>query len=159
MKMKLNAQKIKAWRDDRNWSQEDLAELSGVSVRTVQRIENGNATSRDSAASIAAAFNVDLNTLTLNINGEVEKATVHQAQKSILGLKLSVWIHLAAFIFVVFVWVVIDLVGSLHFGRPMSYWFAVPALWWFVGLLGHAMALFIVIFANKTDQQIKALEK
>ena len=158
MKITLNADKIKSWRGDRTWSQEDLAEVSGLSIRTIQRIENGDPTSRDSAASIAAAFNVDMAALTLDIDGEVEKAVKQQQLKGVLGLKLSVWIHTAAFLFVLLVWVVIDIVSSVHFGGPMSYWFIIPALWWFVGLMGHVLALCIVVFVTKTDSAIKALD-
>ena len=32
---------IKAFRDVRKWSQEQLAEVAGLSSRTVQRVENG----------------------------------------------------------------------------------------------------------------------
>lgn len=135
-----------------------MAECSGVSVRTIQRIENGNPTSRDSAASIAAAFNVDLNTLLVDIDGEVEKAVEQQSKKSILGLKLSVWIHAVSYLFVVFVWAVVDVTGSIHYDRPMSYWFIVPAVWWFVGLFGHMLALFIVIYATHFQREIGALD-
>ncbi len=37
-----NTNKFKSLRLARAWSQEQLAELSGLSVRTVQRIENGD---------------------------------------------------------------------------------------------------------------------
>ena len=158
MKITLNADKIKGWRGDRTWSQEDLSEVSGLSIRTIQRIENGNPTSRDSAASIAAAFNVDMAALTLDIDGEVEKAVQQHQAKGVLGLKLSVWIHTAAFLFVVLVWAVIDIAGSVGSGQPMSYWFIIPALWWFVGLMGHVLTLLIVVFAAKTDKAVKALD-
>lgn len=37
-----NTNKFKSLRLARAWSQEQLAELTGLSVRTVQRIENGD---------------------------------------------------------------------------------------------------------------------
>jgi len=37
---------MKELRKDRNWSQEQLAELSGLSLRTIQRIESGNRVGR-----------------------------------------------------------------------------------------------------------------
>ena len=33
---------VKRLREKRNWSQEQLATLSGLSTRTIQRIESGN---------------------------------------------------------------------------------------------------------------------
>ncbi|PLL91167.1 DNA-binding protein, partial [Klebsiella michiganensis] len=37
-----NSNQVKQLRLQRAWSQEQLAELAGVSVRTIQRIENGD---------------------------------------------------------------------------------------------------------------------
>jgi transcriptional regulator with XRE-family HTH domain len=36
-----NLRDIKKIRLERHWSQEQLAEMSGLSIRTIQRIENG----------------------------------------------------------------------------------------------------------------------
>ena len=41
------------------WTQETLAELSGLTVRTVQRVEQGKATSLDTRRAIARAFEID----------------------------------------------------------------------------------------------------
>lgn len=45
------------------WSQQQLAEASGLSVRTVQRIEAGYPASTESLKSLAAVFEVDFSTL------------------------------------------------------------------------------------------------
>ncbi len=47
---------IRTLREDRGWSQEQLAETSGVSVRTVQRIESGGRASLESLKCFAAVF-------------------------------------------------------------------------------------------------------
>ena len=44
MQMQVNSEKIRRWREERCWSQEHLAEVSGISLRTVQRLENGGST-------------------------------------------------------------------------------------------------------------------
>jgi transcriptional regulator with XRE-family HTH domain len=44
----------------RGWSQLELAERSGLSVRTIQRIENGTAPGLESRRSLAAVFDVDV---------------------------------------------------------------------------------------------------
>lgn len=41
MKNKILAKKVKELRKRKGYSQEELAEKSGLSLRTVQRIENG----------------------------------------------------------------------------------------------------------------------
>ena len=56
---------IKKLRLQRAWSQEQLAECSGLSVRTIQRLEKGGQMSLESRKSIAAAFDLDA--------GEIEK--------------------------------------------------------------------------------------
>ena len=47
----------------RGWSQEQLAEASGLSVRTIQRIENGQAPGLASAAALARVFDVEIDQL------------------------------------------------------------------------------------------------
>jgi len=54
---------IRGLRQERRWSQEQLAEFSGLSLRTVQRIESSNSASLNSLAALAAAFEIDLNSL------------------------------------------------------------------------------------------------
>lgn len=50
---------IQKLRLQRGWSQEDLAELSTLSVRTIQRIERGHTASAESLKALAAVFEVD----------------------------------------------------------------------------------------------------
>jgi transcriptional regulator with XRE-family HTH domain len=58
--MKLDPQKIRQLREERSWTQEHLATVAGLSLRTVQRIEREGNGSSDSRLSLAAAFGVDL---------------------------------------------------------------------------------------------------
>jgi transcriptional regulator with XRE-family HTH domain len=50
---------IRMFRESRQWSQETLAALSGLSVRTVQRVENGEPSGIDTRRAIARAFDAD----------------------------------------------------------------------------------------------------
>ena len=45
------------------WSQEQLATLSGLSVRTIQRLERGTPASAETLKAIAAVFEIDFNQL------------------------------------------------------------------------------------------------
>jgi transcriptional regulator with XRE-family HTH domain len=54
---------LKSKRLRRAWSQEQLAEISGLSVRTVQRIEQGGTASLDTLKAIACAFDTDVSLL------------------------------------------------------------------------------------------------
>jgi transcriptional regulator with XRE-family HTH domain len=47
----------------RGWSQEDLAELCALSVRTIQRIERGHPASAESLKAIASVFEIDFQSL------------------------------------------------------------------------------------------------
>src|SRR5258708_26080543 len=54
---------IQKLRLQRGWSQEQLAELTGLSVRTIQRIERGQTPSAESLKAIAAVFEVNFGAL------------------------------------------------------------------------------------------------
>lgn len=50
---------VQKLRLQRGWSQEQLAELSGLSTRTIQRIESGRASSPESLKAIGSVFAID----------------------------------------------------------------------------------------------------
>jgi transcriptional regulator with XRE-family HTH domain len=54
---------VKRLREKRNWSQEQLAILSGLSTRTIQRIESGNKASLESLKALASVFEIDISKL------------------------------------------------------------------------------------------------
>ena len=47
------------FRELRQWSQETLAELSGLSVRTIQRVEKGEPSDVDTRRALASAFEIE----------------------------------------------------------------------------------------------------
>ncbi len=55
-----NLRDIKKMRLERHWSQEQLAEMSGLSIRTIQRIENGENAGLESLKSLAAVFDTNI---------------------------------------------------------------------------------------------------
>jgi transcriptional regulator with XRE-family HTH domain len=57
---KINLRDIKEMRLERHWSQDQLAEMSGLSIRTVQRIENGENAGLESLKSLAAVFETNI---------------------------------------------------------------------------------------------------
>lgn len=58
MEMQLDVQKLKRLRESRAWSQSHLAEVSGISLRTIQRIEKTGVASQESAKSICSAYGI-----------------------------------------------------------------------------------------------------
>src|SRR5262245_24301573 len=63
MDMKVDSSYVRAQREQRAWSQEHLAEVTGLGLRTIQRIEKTGTASYESARSLAAVFEVDVATL------------------------------------------------------------------------------------------------
>jgi transcriptional regulator with XRE-family HTH domain len=61
--MKTNSEVIKKLRIAKGWSQEQLGEASGLSLRTIQRLENGGNAAIESVRALAAALDVDPNDL------------------------------------------------------------------------------------------------
>ena len=56
--MKINGEAVRALRERKSWSQEHLADASGLSVRTVQRVEMENIASAETRLALAAALDV-----------------------------------------------------------------------------------------------------
>jgi transcriptional regulator with XRE-family HTH domain len=56
----INVRDIKEMRLERHWSQDQLAEMSGLSIRTIQRIENGENAGLESLKALAAVFEINI---------------------------------------------------------------------------------------------------
>ena len=56
----IDLKDIKKMRLERHWSQEQLAAMSGLSKRTIQRIENGENAGLESLKSLAAVFETNI---------------------------------------------------------------------------------------------------
>ena len=61
--MVANSQRVRALRENRGWTQEELAANSGTTDRTVQRIEAGQSVRADSLRAIANALEVEFTEL------------------------------------------------------------------------------------------------
>lgn len=57
--------KVKKLRLERAWSQEQLAQLSSLSIRTIQRVENNEVPSLETLSALASVFNVSVSDLVL----------------------------------------------------------------------------------------------
>ncbi len=57
--MQIDSARLKQLREQRAWSQEHLAALTGLSVRTIQRLETNGAAAHESRLALAAAFGLD----------------------------------------------------------------------------------------------------
>ncbi len=139
MQVNPDGAKIKRWREERCWSQEHLADAAGVSLRTVQRIENGEGASRESVMALAAAYNVDVIALTVDPRAQAENELRRKSAKAINALRLGFLINLASYIFGMVVFA-----GISFSDGAGGYTMVVPAIWWTVGLAGFGLTVVIV---------------
>ena len=56
--MKIDPTRLRQLREQRAWSQEQLAEIAGLNVRTVQRVEASGSASLETRMALAAALEV-----------------------------------------------------------------------------------------------------
>ena len=73
----INLRDIKEQRLERHWSQHQLAEMSGLSVRTIQRIERGENAGLETLKSLAAVF--ETNIVDADKDLEIERVKEEQA--------------------------------------------------------------------------------
>lgn len=66
---------IKEARTSRAWSQEQLAKMAGLDVRTIQRMEKGEPASFESLKSVASVLKVNVSDLLNEKKAEEEKKT------------------------------------------------------------------------------------
>ena len=74
---------VKTLRQKHNWSQEHLAQLSGLNIRTIQRVEKGESAGLETLKSLAAVFEVDVSVLKTENSIENELYTA-QVNKDVL---------------------------------------------------------------------------
>lgn len=57
--MLVDANKMKVLRQSRNWTQQHLADVCGLSMRTIQRVEKDGVASNETVGAYAAVFEMD----------------------------------------------------------------------------------------------------
>jgi transcriptional regulator with XRE-family HTH domain len=82
--MSTSTSKVKALRRANGWSQQQLAQAAGLSVKTVQRLERDAACSLETLAAIASVFAVSIHQIVPQAADESESASATSAR--ILGL-------------------------------------------------------------------------
>jgi transcriptional regulator with XRE-family HTH domain len=141
---------IQKLRLQRGWSQEQLADLSGLSVRTIQRLERGQPASVESLKALGAAFEIDFSDLkepemntTMN-PASTNPATQSQSVRADEALALAhvrkvkaFYIHLAQYVFVIAALTAANLAVSPHY-----FWVLWIAAGWGFGLLFDGLRVF-----------------
>ena len=126
---------VQKLRLQRGWSQQQLSELSGLNVRTIQRIEKGQEPSVESLKSLAAVFNVEFSTLKEqgmdNVITESQPAEEILAFNQVRKLK-GFYIHLAQYVLVIAVLTVVNALTT-----PNRWWVQWVVMGWGVGVFFH----------------------
>jgi transcriptional regulator with XRE-family HTH domain len=132
---------IQTLRLKRGWSQQQLAEASGLSTRTVQRLEAGFPASTESLKSLAAVFEVDFSTLKpeSEMNAETSSLSEKQEKEAFRHVRKlrGFYVHVFQYVMVVGLLTVINIAVSPRF--PWVLWVIAG---WGLGLLSHAFAVF-----------------
>jgi transcriptional regulator with XRE-family HTH domain len=152
---------IQKLRLQRGWSQQQLADLSGLSVRTIQRIEQGQVASTESLKSLAAVFEVDFSTLqepsmtseatntpTLTFNAD-EALAFAQARK-LRGF----YLHLTQYVVTLCILLTINLWTSPHY-----FWVGWVAMGWGIGIFFHGLRTFDRFNPFGAEWEKKQVEK
>lgn len=69
--MKISTNRLKNLRAENGWSQDQLAEISSISQRTIQRIEKGGNCSPETQMALASALNISLSELLDEYKNEI----------------------------------------------------------------------------------------
>ena len=147
---------IRKLRLQRGWSQDHLAQLTGLNARTIQRVERGNPPSIETLNSLASVFEVDLNQLqegvTMNNESKLD-STEQKVIEHVQDIK-GFYTHLAIYVGVLFVFLIINLLDS-----PAEFWVHLPAMGWGIGILFHGLCVFEVFSLLGPDWEKKQIEK
>lgn len=118
---------VKELRLAKHWSQEELAIASGLSIRTIQRIENGNKVGFESLKALAAVFQLEIKELEAhNKQEQIDKETeyVHK----IKGLYTYIVIAIVSLL-VPFYLVIMDTFTWMLFLGLMAAWVVIIAIY------------------------------
>jgi len=144
---------VQKLRLQRGWSQQQLAELSGLNVRTIQRIEKGQEPSVESLKSLAAVFNVEFSTL--KEQGMDNAVSENQSAEEILAFnqvrKLKgFYIHLAQYVLVIALLTVINALTT-----PNRWWVQWVVMGWGIGVFFHWLQISerFSLFGSKWEKE------
>lgn len=151
---------VRKLRLQRGWSQEHLAALSGLSVRTIQRIERGARPGLDSINALAAVFEVELPLIQegtqMNKPGIDEQALTAEEQQALEYVRdvKGFYSHLVTFIVVMILLFLVNLMTS-----PDFLWATWTLIGWGIGVFAHGVSVFEVFNMLDSNWEKRAVEK
>lgn len=150
---------IQKLRLQRGWSQEQLATVSGLSVRTIQRIEHGQSASLETLSALASVFEVDVSQLTEpqetkmpDFTGNSTAADEAIAFERVRRIK-AYYMQVIRCIVILTMLTAINLVTN-----PNYIWVIWPALVWIVALALKGLSIFELVPFLNADWEKKKVE-
>ena len=134
---------IRKLRLQRGWSQEELAQFSGLSTRTIQRIERGENPGLETLKSLAAVFDMEVSEFMpeeQNMNSKEHESGVTEEEKQAMEYVQNLrgfFIHLITYVLVISGLFVINFLTG-----PEYIWAKWPAMGWGIGVLMQALGTF-----------------
>lgn len=130
---------IQTLRVKRGWSQEQLAEFSGLSTRTVQRLEAGNKASVETLKAIAAVFEINYSDLSReqDMSTRTQQTIEEEAAFRHVRKVKRFYLHCMNYV------LAIAVIGTANYLiTPHRLWFGWMAMGWGCGIVVHGLAVF-----------------
>ncbi len=177
---------LRKLRLDKGWSQEQLAEMSGVSTRTIQRIERGKTASLETLKCLAAVLETDITNLRKDGPMTTPQTPPLTEEDRAALEKVREWMHYedkwyytdpslsheeraaleyvrdikAFYINLISYLIVMGALLAINlFSGPGYLWVVWPALGWGIGVLMHGLSVFEVFSFFSADWERKQVEK
>ncbi|WP_427916702.1 2TM domain-containing protein [Vibrio eleionomae] len=150
---------IKQRRLQKGWSQEQLSQFSGLSVRTIQRIERGQKPSLESLKSLAAVFEISIaelqlsDTAALHSDSAVISDEQQKVEKKVQAIK-GFYSSLVTYVIVIAALFVVNILTNPHY-----IWAVWPALGWGIGIVIHGLNAFQLVNLFGPQWEKKQIEK
>jgi transcriptional regulator with XRE-family HTH domain len=147
---------VRKLRLQKGWSQDQLAQLSGLSLRTIQRIERGQKAGLESLKSLAAVFEVQVIDLEQEGVMATERGCLENERRVIEYVRdlKGFYSHLITYILVIG--------GLLSFNfitSPEYIWAKWAAFGWGIGIVSHGLSVFEIFNFFVPNWEKKQIEK
>lgn len=103
--MNIDGQLIRHSRQERGWTQQQLAEVAALSLRTVQRVENQSLASHETLAALCSVLELDRNRL-------------REPELRLEKANRQIWLALVAFSLALMLGLFIGVLGTLTYLNP-----------------------------------------
>lgn len=146
---------VRKLRLDKGWSQEQLAEICDLSVRTIQRIERGQKPSLESLKALAAVFETDVTVFSKEAGMSNQSMSVEEERAIVYVRDIKgFYTHLVMYL------VVVGGLFALNFMRPSNHFWAMwPAIGWGVGVAFHGLNVYEVFRLFGTDWEKRQIKE